>query len=106
MQALLQAFPPGEDHPELALVRATVDLAQGRLDQTAAYLAVAETYAETAPPERQRHLRVAVASLQLSLATRRGDLAASSNRSNSWPPRSPGSPTRTSHSATTCAPWR
>src|SRR3984885_10711355 len=54
MQTLLQAFPPGEDHPELALVRATVDLAQGRLDQTAAYLAVAETYAEAAPPERQR----------------------------------------------------
>jgi len=75
MQALLQAFPPGEDHPELALVRATVDLAQGRLDETAAYLAVAETYAETAPPDRQRRLRVAVASLQLSLATRRGDLA-------------------------------
>jgi LuxR family maltose regulon positive regulatory protein len=75
MQALLHAFPPGEDHPELALVHATVDLAQGRLDETAAYLAVAETYAETAPPERQRRLRVAVASLQLSLATRRGDLA-------------------------------
>jgi LuxR family maltose regulon positive regulatory protein len=75
MQALLQAFPPGDDHPELALVRATVDLAQGRLDETAAYLAVAETYAETAPPERQRRLRVAVASLQLSLARRRGDLA-------------------------------
>ncbi len=75
MQTLLQAFPPGQDHPELALVRATVDLAQGRLDQTAAYLAVAETYAETAPPERQRRLRVAVASLQLSLARRRGDLA-------------------------------
>jgi LuxR family maltose regulon positive regulatory protein len=75
IQALLQAFPPGADHPELALVRATVDLAQGRLDETAAYLAVAETYAETAPPDRQRRLRVAVASLQLSLATRRGDLA-------------------------------
>jgi len=74
MQALLQAFPTGEDHPELALVRATVDLAQGRLDETAAHLAVAETYAETTPPERQRRLRVAVASLQLSLATRRGDL--------------------------------
>jgi LuxR family maltose regulon positive regulatory protein len=75
MQALLQAFPPGEDHPELALVRATVDLLRGRLDQAAAHLTVAETYAETAPPDRQRRLRVAVASLQLSLATRRGDLA-------------------------------
>ncbi|HEV2256702.1 MAG TPA: LuxR C-terminal-related transcriptional regulator [Streptosporangiaceae bacterium] len=75
MQALLRAFPPGEDHPELALVRATVDLAQGRLDETAAHLAVAEAYAETTPLERQRRLRVAVASLQLSLARRRGDLA-------------------------------
>jgi LuxR family maltose regulon positive regulatory protein len=75
MQALLRAFPPGADQPELALVRAMGDLAQGRLDETAAYLAVAETYAETAPPERQRRLQVAVASLRLSLARRRGHLA-------------------------------
>ncbi|HLQ55262.1 MAG TPA: hypothetical protein VK162_13455, partial [Streptosporangiaceae bacterium] len=75
MQALLRAFPPGEDHPELALVRATVDLAQGRLDETAAHLAVAETYAETAPPDRRRRLGMAVASLQLALARRRGHLA-------------------------------
>jgi LuxR family maltose regulon positive regulatory protein len=51
------------------------DLAQGRLDEAAAHLAVAETYAGTAPPERRRRLGVAVASLQLSLARRRGDLA-------------------------------
>ena len=51
------------------------DLAQGRLDEAAAHLAVAETYAETAPPDRQRRLRVAVASLKLSLARRRGHLA-------------------------------
>ncbi len=51
------------------------DVFQGRLDEAAAHLAVAETYAETAPPERRRRLRVAVASLQLSLATRRGHLA-------------------------------
>jgi len=75
MQALVRAFPPGADHPELALVRAMGDLAQGRLDQAAAHLAVAETYAETAPPGRQRRLRVAVASLQLTLARRRGDRA-------------------------------
>src|SRR6266702_5797374 len=42
MQALVRAFPPGADHPELALVRAMGDLAQGRLDGTAAHLAVAE----------------------------------------------------------------
>jgi LuxR family transcriptional regulator, maltose regulon positive regulatory protein len=75
MQALLRAFPRGEDHPELALVRATVDIAQGRLDEAAAHLAVAETHAETAPPGRQRRLRVAVAALSLSLAGRRGSFA-------------------------------
>jgi LuxR family transcriptional regulator, maltose regulon positive regulatory protein len=74
MQALLQAFSPGEDDPELALVRAMDDLAQGRLDQAAAHLAVAETYAETAPADRRRRLRVAVASLKLSLARRSGHL--------------------------------
>jgi LuxR family maltose regulon positive regulatory protein len=75
MQALLRAFPPGADHPELALVRAMGDLAQGRLDEAAAHLAVAETHAEMTPPGRQRRLRVAVASLKLSLARRRGHLA-------------------------------
>ncbi len=75
IQALVRAFPPGADHPELALVRAMGDLAQGRLDEAAAHLAVAEAHAETAPPERQRRLRVAIASLKLSLARRRGHLA-------------------------------
>jgi LuxR family transcriptional regulator, maltose regulon positive regulatory protein len=75
MQALVQAIPPGADHPELALVRAMGDLAQGRLDEAAAHLAVAEAYAETRPPGRQRRLQVAIASLKLSLARRRGDLA-------------------------------
>ena len=49
LQALLRAFPQGADHPELALVHAAVDVVQGRLDETAAHLAVAETYARTAP---------------------------------------------------------
>jgi len=75
IQALLRAFPPGADDPELALVRAGSDLVQGRLDEAAAHLAVAETYAEMAPPDRQRRLQVAVASLQLSLARRRGHRA-------------------------------
>jgi len=75
IQALVRAFPPGADHPELALVRAGGDLVQGRLDEAAAHLALAEKYAETAPPERQRRLQVAVASLQLSLARRRGHRA-------------------------------
>ena len=75
MQALVRAFPPGEDHPELALVRAGGDLVQGRLDEAAAHLAVAEAHAGTAPPDRRRRLRVAIASLKLSLARRRGHLA-------------------------------
>ena len=75
MQALVRAFPPGADHPELTLVRAMGDLAQGRLDEAAAHLAVAEAHAETAPPARQRRLQVAIASLKLSLARRRGHLA-------------------------------
>jgi LuxR family transcriptional regulator, maltose regulon positive regulatory protein len=75
IQALLRAFPQGEDHPELALVHAGSDLVQGRLDEAAAQLKVAETYVETAPPDRQRRLRVAIAALRLSLARRRGNLA-------------------------------
>jgi LuxR family maltose regulon positive regulatory protein len=76
LRALVGAFPPGAGaDPELALVRAGSDLVRGRLDEAAAYLAVAETYAETALPDRQRRLRVALASLRLSLARRRGNLA-------------------------------
>jgi len=48
---------------------------QGRLDEAAAHLAVAETYAKTVPPDRRRRLQVAIAALKLSLARRRGDLA-------------------------------
>jgi LuxR family maltose regulon positive regulatory protein len=77
VRALLRAFPPGApaDNPELALIRAGLNIARGRLDEAAAHLAVAESHAETTPPDRQRRLRVAIASLKLSLATRRGHLA-------------------------------
>jgi LuxR family transcriptional regulator, maltose regulon positive regulatory protein len=80
IQALVRAFPPGADHPELALVRAGSVLLQGRLEEAAAHLAVAETYAEAGPPERQHRLRMVIASLQLSLARRRGDLAGVTER--------------------------
>jgi LuxR family transcriptional regulator, maltose regulon positive regulatory protein len=75
VRALLQAFPPGTGHAELALVRAARSLGWGRLDQAAADLKVAETYAGTTPPVRQRRLRMAIASLKLRLAARRGHLA-------------------------------
>ena len=74
MQALVRAFPPSTDHPELALVRAMGDLAQGRLDEAAAHLTVAKAHVQTTPPDRRRHLGVAIASLQLALARRRGHL--------------------------------
>ena len=51
------------------------DLIRGRLDEAAARLLVAEARAETVPPVRQRRLRVAIAALRLSLASRRGHLA-------------------------------
>ena len=51
------------------------DLAQGRLGEAAAHLEIAEAYAETAPPDRRHRLLVAIASLKLSLARRRGHLA-------------------------------
>jgi LuxR family maltose regulon positive regulatory protein len=75
VQALVRAFPPGAEHPELALVRAMGDLAEGRLDETAAHLAVAEAHVRTTTPDRRRLLGVAIASLQLALARRRGHLA-------------------------------
>jgi LuxR family transcriptional regulator, maltose regulon positive regulatory protein len=77
IQALVRAFPQGAvaDDPELALVRATSDVYQGRLDEAPAHLAVAESQVEAAPPDRRRRLRVAIASLKLSLARRRGHLA-------------------------------
>jgi LuxR family maltose regulon positive regulatory protein len=51
------------------------DLAQGRLDEAAAHLVVAEAHVRAAPPDRRRRLGVAIASLQLALARRRGHLA-------------------------------
>ncbi len=77
IQALLRAFPQGTTpaYPELALVRAADDLLHGHLDEAAAHLAVAERYVATAPPDRQRRLQVAIVSLKLWLARRRGHLA-------------------------------
>jgi LuxR family maltose regulon positive regulatory protein len=77
IEALLAAFPPdaGGDGPDLALARATSTLAQGRLDEAAAHLAVAETHFDQAAPARQHRLRVAAAALNLALARRRGHFA-------------------------------
>src|SRR6201987_534510 len=53
MQALVRAFPPGADHPGLALVRAMGDLAQGRLDEAAAPLGIAREHAGAVGPQRR-----------------------------------------------------
>src|SRR6478735_4997697 len=71
---LLRSFPAGvsADHPELALARAAVQLAQGRLEEAAAQLALAESHVESAPPARRPRLTVAIVSLRLALARRSG----------------------------------
>jgi LuxR family transcriptional regulator, maltose regulon positive regulatory protein len=71
--ALLRSFPAGAsaDHPELALAHAAVQLAQGRLEEAANQLALAEAHVQNAPPSRRR-LAVAIASLRLALARRSG----------------------------------
>jgi LuxR family transcriptional regulator, maltose regulon positive regulatory protein len=76
IEALVRAFPPGAAaDPELALVRAGSDLAQGHLDEAAAHLAVATAYARSTSPDRRRRLQMAIASLRLWLARRRAHRA-------------------------------
>nr|WP_248959952.1 LuxR C-terminal-related transcriptional regulator [Sphaerisporangium perillae] len=77
MQALLEAFPlrTGSSFPELSVVRTMVSLFHGRLDEAAAQLAITEARLATAPEDRRRRLATVVASLNLSLARRRGVLA-------------------------------
>jgi LuxR family maltose regulon positive regulatory protein len=72
--SLLRSFPArtGEDSPGLALVYAIADLDQLRLDQAAAHLEVARSYAATTPPDRRHQLRMAIASLDLLSARLRG----------------------------------
>src|SRR5450755_1400101 len=72
--ALLRSFPAGAsvDHPELALAHAAVELTQGRLEEAAAQLALADSHVQSAPAARRRRLAVAIASLRLALARRSG----------------------------------
>ena len=71
---LLRSFPEGAsaDHPDLALANAATEVAQGRLGQAAAQLALAERHVKSAPPARRRRLAVAIAALRLALARRSG----------------------------------
>ncbi len=72
--AVLRAFPEGAwgDLPDLALAHAASELNQGRLEEAAARLAVAESYVRGAAAGRRGRLAVAVASLRLAIARRSG----------------------------------
>ncbi|MDT4904986.1 MAG: LuxR family transcriptional regulator, maltose regulon positive regulatory protein [Pseudonocardiales bacterium] len=74
IRAVLQAFPKGAsiDHPDLALAHAANELNQGRMEDAAAQLTLAESHVQSAPPARRRRLEVAIASLRLALARRSG----------------------------------
>jgi LuxR family transcriptional regulator, maltose regulon positive regulatory protein len=76
IRAVLEAFPEGAsvDHPDLALAHAAAELNQGRLEEAAAQLALAESHLPSAPPARRR-LAVAIASLRLALARRSGQFS-------------------------------
>ena len=77
IDAVLQAFPEGAstDHPDLALAHAAAELNQGRLEEAAAQLMLAESHIESAPPARRRRLAVAIASLRLAMARRSGQFS-------------------------------
>jgi LuxR family maltose regulon positive regulatory protein len=64
IDAVLDAFPDGAsaDHPDLALAHAASQLNQGRLEEAAAKLALAESHVESAPAPRRPRLAVAIAS--------------------------------------------
>jgi LuxR family maltose regulon positive regulatory protein len=74
IDAVLQAFPEGAaaDHPDLALAHAAAELNQGRLEEAAAHLALAESHVQSASPALRRRLTVATASLRLAMARRSG----------------------------------
>jgi LuxR family maltose regulon positive regulatory protein len=77
IDAVLQAFPEGasSDHPDLALAHAAAEVNQGRLEEAAAQLELAESYVQSAPPARRRRLAVAIASLRLAMARRSGQFS-------------------------------
>jgi len=77
IRAVLEAFPEGAsaDHPDLALAHAAAELNEGRLEEAAAQLALAESHLPSAPPARRRRLAVAIASLRLGMARRSGQFS-------------------------------
>jgi LuxR family maltose regulon positive regulatory protein len=74
-RGLLRSFPRDlqSADPELALMLAADEQAQGSLDTSAAYVALAVRHAEIVPAERRRRFDVGLALVRLSLARRHGD---------------------------------
>ena len=60
---------------DLALAHAADELNQGRLEEAAAELALAESHVQSTPPARRRRLAVAIASLRLAIARRSGQFS-------------------------------
>jgi LuxR family transcriptional regulator, maltose regulon positive regulatory protein len=75
--SLLRSFPSGASaqDPDLALAHAESDLTQGRLDDAAAHLALANAHLESIPPERRRRVQASITFSRLALARRRGQFA-------------------------------
>ena len=82
--AVLRLFPAGvaADHPELALAHAAVELTQGRLDQAAVQLSLADSHLQDVSATRRGRLAVAIASLRLALARRSGRFAEATEQAN------------------------
>jgi LuxR family transcriptional regulator, maltose regulon positive regulatory protein len=74
IRSVLQAFPEvaSADHPDLALAHAAAELNEGRVEEATTQLALAEAQVGDAPPARRQRLAVAIASLRLAMARRRG----------------------------------
>src|SRR5207244_5796214 len=77
IQTLLTAFPRAvlTDDADLALAQAMQDVVHGRLDEAAARGELASQHFKATTSDRQYRLKVAIASLKLELATRRGHFA-------------------------------
>ncbi len=71
---LLGSFPPGAsaDNPDLALAHAASELAQGRLEEGAAHLALAEAQLPDVPADRRQRIEAVIEFFRLALARRSG----------------------------------
>ncbi len=78
VHGLLSAFPreAATDDPEFAVALAGAQMFDGDLDDTAAYIDVAERLADAVDENRRWRFDLCLASTKLSLARRRGDLEA------------------------------